>query len=100
MLVKRKTRIGAISLGSLLAAAASIGLVTAASASSIDEAMEARAATLGFDAELFANLDEDTLAEIVALFEADHDDETLQREVGSILDVDGISDGDAEETAG
>lgn len=95
MRVKRKTKIGAISLASLLAAAASIGLVTAAAAG-LDDALQERATTLGFDAEIFADLDEGTLAEIVALFEADHDDETLQRQVGGILDIEGAAD----ETAG
>ena len=86
MIVNRKTRIGTIGLASLLAAALSVGLAASAAAA-LDPAMEERAIALGFDAEALSALEEDRIAEIAALFEADHDDETLQREIGAILET-------------
>ena len=92
MSVTRKTRIGAVSLAGLLAAALSVAAVTSAGASSFDAAKQERAEALGFPAEMFTAIDDDRMAEIVALFEADHDDETLQRELGAILDTEGEDD--------
>lgn len=92
MRLNRKTKIGAIGLAGLLASALSVGLVASAAAAAFDAAMEERAIALGFAVEELATLDEDRLADIIALFEADHDDETLQREVGAILEGDGDAD--------
>lgn len=86
MPVNRKTRVGAIGLASLLAAALSVGVAATAAAAPFDAAIEERAVALGFELDRFDTLDEARLAEILALFEADHDDATLQREIGAILD--------------
>lgn len=86
MTVNRKTRIGAIGLASLLAAALSVGVAATAAAAPFDAAIEERAVALGFEMDRFDELDDARLAEILALFEADHDDETLQREIGAILE--------------
>ncbi len=92
MSVTRKTKIGTIGLAGLLAAAFSIGLVASAAASPFDAEMEERFTALGFETEALADLDEAQLAEIAALFEGDHDDETLTREIGVILEGDDDTD--------
>ena len=86
MPLNRKTRIGTIGLASLLAAALSVGVAATAAAAPFDAAIEERAIALGFEMDRFNDLDEARIAGILALFEADHDDETLQREIGVLLD--------------
>lgn len=92
MTVTRKTKISAIGLAGLLAAALSVGLTASVAATTFDEAKQERVTALGFEAEALTALDEDKFAEIMALLEADHDDETLTREIGAILDSDGEDD--------
>jgi hypothetical protein len=88
MSLNRKTRIGVIGLSGLLAAAVSVGLAATAAAATLAPAMEERFTALGFEAGALAVLDESRLAEIAALLEAEHDDETLTRELGAILEGD------------
>lgn len=71
---------------SLAALAAALGLGVAAASAGIDPALQERAAALGFEAQEWEALDPGHLAEITALFEADHDDEALRREIGAILE--------------
>lgn len=87
-MLNRKTRIGTIGLASLLAAALSVGLAATAAAGLAPE-MEERLAGLGFEAGALGTLDAAQVAGIVTLLEAGHDDDTLMREIGAILDTDG-----------
>jgi hypothetical protein len=87
MKLTRKTRIGTIGLGGLLAAALSVGFAAAVAAAPFDAAVEERVTGLGFDVAQFSGLDADRLGEIAALVEGDHDDETLRREIGAILET-------------
>lgn len=86
MPLNRRTRIGAIGLASLLAAALSVGVAATAAAAPFDAAIEGRAVAPGLEMDRFSDLDEARRAEILALFAADHDDETLRREIGVLLD--------------
>ena len=73
------------------AVAATVALVLGTSSSAspvLDEALQGRVVELGLDLALFEGLDEARMAEIAALFDADHDDEALRAAIAAILEGD------------
>jgi len=71
-----------------VATAATLALGTTASASPVllDDTMQGRVVELGLDLSLFDGLDEAWMAQIAALFDADHDDAALKAAIAAILE--------------